>query len=118
MSCVQAIARVTEFLRQQIDGKMIEQTCFLDLKKVFDTLDHELLLEKLENYGLRGRIEKLMRILLNDRQQHDSMNAFDTERLSIKSGVPQGSVLGPFIFLTFINYLPDVSDKVEKNNVC
>ena len=58
MSCVQAIVKVTEYLREQIDKKMTGQACIIDLKKAIDTLNQEILLHKLENNGFRGTTNK------------------------------------------------------------
>ena len=59
MSCVQAIVKVTEYIREQIDKKMTGQACIIDLKKAFDTLNQEILMQKLENYGFRGKINDI-----------------------------------------------------------
>ena len=69
MSCFQVIAKVTEFLRQQIDDKLTELACFIAIKKNFDVLDHEVSLEKLEDYGFRGEIHEILRNFLSDRKQ-------------------------------------------------
>ena len=56
MSCVQAIVKATEYIREQIDKKIIRQACLIDLKKAFETLNHEILLQKfIENYGFKGK---------------------------------------------------------------
>ena len=104
MSGVDAIAAITEFVRTEIDKKAQGQACFIDLQKPFDTLDHEILLKKLEDYGFRGKIfEKILRDYLSDRRQDISHNGACTEKPKIVSGVSQGSVLGPFLFLLYIN---------------
>ena len=60
-SCVQAIAKVTEFSRHQVGDKMSGQASFIDLKKTFETLDQKFSFDKHENYGLRGKMNDLMR---------------------------------------------------------
>ena len=89
MSCVDAIAAITKFVRTEIDKKAQGQACFIDLQKAFDTLDHHLLLKKLENYGFRGKIFEILRDYLSDRTQYISHNRVCTEKLNIVSGVPR-----------------------------
>ena len=62
MSCVDALAALTEFVRTEIDKKAQGQACFIDLQKAFDTLDNHLLLKKLEDYGFRGKIFEKLRL--------------------------------------------------------
>ena len=76
---------------------------FIDLSKAFDTLDHSILLEKLNRYGIRGTALKLMESYLNNRDQYVSFNNTASEKLPILYGVPQGSILGPLLFLLYMN---------------
>ena len=76
---------------------------FIDLSKAFDTLDHGILLSKLEKYGIRGSAHALMVSYLTDRKQYVSFNKTSSDSLSVRYGVPQGSILGPLLFLLYMN---------------
>ena len=76
---------------------------FLDLSKAFDTVNHNILLEKLKAYGIQSENLKWFRSYLSNRKQFILYDDFKTEMKIVKCGVPQGSILGPSLFLIFVN---------------
>ena len=102
-SCNHAIISLTEHVKKLLDDGEIVCGVFVDLEKAFDTVHHEILCDKLNAYGLRGKINDLFKSYLDNRKQYVSLNGFDSEMEDITCGVPQGSTLGPLLFLIYIN---------------
>ena len=96
---------LTEDIRKNVDKGNICCGIFVDLQKGFDTVEHDILLAKLEHYGIRGMTNNWFKSYLFNRKQFVSINGHISNQTSVKYGVPQGSVLGPLLFLIYINEL-------------
>ena len=87
---------------------------YLDFQKAFDKVPHKRLLKKLHAYGIRGQVFELIKEFLNKRQQRVTINGSKSDWRNVTSGIPQGSVLGPVLFLVFMNDFPDVKEVLLK----
>ena len=106
-SCVHAIIKITDFMRNTVDKKCYGLALYYDFKKAFDTVDHAILLDKLDRLGFRGKFHLLLKDYLSKRYQYVETNEKQSKMLEIKCGVPQGSLHGPLLFRLYINDFPD-----------
>ena len=102
-----------EDLYINFNSSKITQGIFLDFSKAFDTIDHDILIQKLTLYNFTENAKDFMKCYLSNRKQFVQINDAKSSFLTLKKGVPQGSVLGPLLILIFINGLLKASPSLK-----
>ena len=108
-----AALELVDKITSQMDNNETPINIFLDLSKAFDTIDHNILLDKLKYDGLDDIAIKLFRRYLTNRYQYVQIENAKSQLLEINTGVPQGSILGPLLFIIYINDISQSSEKID-----
>ena len=111
MSTQDAILYLTEKIYVNLHESLSTLAIYIDFSKCFDTLNRSILLKKLERYGIRGISLNLFKSYLSDRYQCVKINNVTSNFQLIDTGVPQGSVLGPILYLIYVNEIPNISNQ-------
>ena len=104
-----AVLELVDKTIKHMDSGDVPISIFLDLSKAFDTLDHDILLDKLSYYGVKETALSLFKSYLSNRKQYVEYLNTTSNFTDIKTGVPQSSILGPLLFIIYINYFPSAS---------
>ena len=120
----------TDYWYENIDCSKINLRIFLDLKKAFDAVDHNMLIQKLQKYGVKHREGEWFQSYPSNRQQFCSLDGVKTKPRKVPCGIPQGSCLGPLLFITYLDdfekclqtshaniYAEDTATTIASNNV-
>ena len=113
-STVEALTNIIISVTDELEKGNMSSTSFIDLSKAFDCVSHDILLLKLETYGIRGLALSFIESYISDRYQCVQVNGKTSSLKRLKYGVPQGSILGPILFIIYIN---DIADFIEFKSV-
>ena len=110
MSTTHVAMELLETITSAIDNNNYCAGVFINLKKAFDTVNDDLLVSKMNVYGIRGIAIHVLSNYLTNRKQYVNVDGHSSNLLDVTCGVPQGSILGPILFLIYINDICNVSD--------
>ena len=102
-STITSLIKGTDDWFSNIDSKKVNLTLFLDFTKAFDTAHHKILLDKLGAYGVKGIEFKWFKSYLGKRRQFCRVNGYNSKNMRVTCGIPQGSCLGPLLFILYLN---------------
>ena len=108
-----AVLSILDRIQKAVDDVYYSSGNFLDLSKAFDTVNYQILLHKLEYYGIRSTVYDWFKSYVENRKQFVCLDTVKSDMLHISCGVPQGAILGPFLFLLYINDFHNCSEILD-----